>query len=63
MNNEHGPVELLINVDVEDRDTAIGFYQRGLGLRLTRRPLGGTVPEMDDGTSFRRFSGFRFFFW
>ena len=40
------PVQLLVNVDVDDLEKAIGFYRAGLGLRLKRRLFGGTVAEM-----------------
>ncbi len=39
-------MELLINVDVDDLETAIAFYQRGVGLRVGRRLFEGTVVEM-----------------
>ena len=29
-------MELLINVDVDDLEMAIAFYQRGVGLRVGR---------------------------
>lgn len=39
-------MELLINVDVDDLEAAIAFYQRGIGLRIGRRLFEGTVVEM-----------------
>jgi len=39
-------VELLINIDVDNLDRAIEFYQRACGLRLNRRLFGNTVAEM-----------------
>jgi predicted enzyme related to lactoylglutathione lyase len=39
-------ISLLANIDVPDLETAIEFYRDGLGLRLGRRLLGGTVAEM-----------------
>jgi predicted enzyme related to lactoylglutathione lyase len=38
-------IELLANIDVDDLEKAIAFYNRALGLRLERR-LGATVVEM-----------------
>ena len=31
------PIELLVNIDVDDLDKAIAFYREGLGLRPARR--------------------------
>jgi catechol 2,3-dioxygenase-like lactoylglutathione lyase family enzyme len=39
-------VDILINVDVDDLEAAIAFYQRGIGLRVGRRLFEGTVVEM-----------------
>jgi predicted enzyme related to lactoylglutathione lyase len=39
-------VTLIANVDVDDLEKGIAFYERALGLRLGRRLLGGTVAEM-----------------
>lgn len=39
-------MDLLINIDVPDLERAIDFYQRGLGLRLSRRLFGGVAAEM-----------------
>ena len=35
-----------MNVDVDDLERAIAFYERGLGLRLGRRLFDGSVAEM-----------------
>jgi len=37
---------LLVNVDVDDLERAIAFYEQGLGLRLGRRLFDGSVAEM-----------------
>ena len=42
---------MLVNVDVEDLDAAIAFYEKGLGLVLHRKRFGGTVAEMRGTTS------------
>lgn len=39
-------MEMLVNIDVDDLDAAIAFYEQGLGLRLARRLFGGAVAEM-----------------
>jgi predicted enzyme related to lactoylglutathione lyase len=39
-------MKLLINIDVPDLDTAVGFYGKGLGLTLARKLFEGTVAEM-----------------
>jgi predicted enzyme related to lactoylglutathione lyase len=39
-------VKLLINVDVDDLEKGITFYQSALGLRLGRRLFDGAVAEM-----------------
>ncbi|WP_404991128.1 VOC family protein [Cupriavidus pauculus] len=39
-------MELLINIDVDDLERGIGFYEAGLGLRLHRKLFDGTVAEM-----------------
>ena len=39
-------MELLINIDVDDLERGIGFYEAGLGLRLGRRLFDGTVAEL-----------------
>jgi predicted enzyme related to lactoylglutathione lyase len=44
-------VNLLINIDVDDLEKGIGFYQNALGLRLGRRLFDGTVAEMSGASS------------
>jgi predicted enzyme related to lactoylglutathione lyase len=39
-------VNLLINIDVDDLEKGVAFYQTALGLRLGRRLFDGTVAEM-----------------
>jgi predicted enzyme related to lactoylglutathione lyase len=39
-------VKLLVNIDVDDLEKGIAFYQNALGLRLGRRLFGRTVAEM-----------------
>jgi predicted enzyme related to lactoylglutathione lyase len=39
-------VQLLVNVDVDDVERAIAFYQAALGLHLGRRLFEGSVAEM-----------------
>lgn len=39
-------MKLIINIDVDDLDKAIAFYESGLGLRLDRLLFDGTVAEM-----------------
>ena len=39
-------VHILVNVDVDDLERAIGFYTTALGLRLGRRLFDGSVAEM-----------------
>jgi len=39
-------MQLLVNIDVDDVETAIEFYQAAFGLRLGRRLFGGAVAEM-----------------
>lgn len=43
-------MELLANIDVDDLDKAVRFYENGLGLKPGRRPGSGIV-EMLGGTS------------
>jgi predicted enzyme related to lactoylglutathione lyase len=45
MKQEAG-MELLINIDVDDLEHGIGFYEAGLGLRLGRRLFDNSVAEM-----------------
>ena len=44
-------MNLLINIDVDDLEKGIGFYQNALGLRLGRRLFDGTVAEMSGASS------------
>ncbi len=44
-------MELLINIDVDDLPRGIGFYQEGLGLRLSRKLFDDTVAEMTGGAT------------
>lgn len=44
-------MQLLVNIDVDDLARGIGFYQRGLGLRLARKLFDGTVAEMAGGAT------------
>jgi len=44
-------VNLLVNIDVDDLDKGITFYQSAFGLRLGRRLFGGTVAEMVGASS------------
>ena len=39
-------MKLIINIDVEDLDQAVAFYQAALGLQLVRRLFNGQVAEM-----------------
>ena len=39
-------MKLLINIDVDDLEKGIAFYQSAFGLSLHRRLFGGTVVEM-----------------
>jgi predicted enzyme related to lactoylglutathione lyase len=39
-------VTLLVNIDVDDLEKGIAFYQSAFGLRLGRRLFGGTVAEL-----------------
>jgi predicted enzyme related to lactoylglutathione lyase len=43
-------VKLLINIDVDDLEKGVAFYQSAFGLNLSRRLFDGTVAEMT-GTS------------
>jgi len=38
---------MLINIDVPDLEQGIDFYQRAIGLTLTRRLFGNTVAELE----------------
>lgn len=39
-------MKLLVNIDVDDLEKGIAFYQNVFGLRLGRRLFGSTVAEM-----------------
>jgi predicted enzyme related to lactoylglutathione lyase len=39
-------VEILVNIDVDDIEKAMTFYQDALGLRVGRRLFGGAAIEM-----------------
>lgn len=39
-------MKLLVNIDVDDLEKGIAFYQSAFGLRLSRRLFDGTVAEM-----------------
>jgi predicted enzyme related to lactoylglutathione lyase len=39
-------VQLQVNIDVDDLEKAIAFYQKALGLKLGRRLFAGSVAEM-----------------
>lgn len=42
-------MQFIVNIDVQDINKAISFYERGLGLQLIRRLFGDTVAEMGGG--------------
>lgn len=42
-------MQFIVNIDVDDIERAIAFYERGLGLGLHRRLFDGTVAEMAGG--------------
>jgi predicted enzyme related to lactoylglutathione lyase len=44
-------MNLLVNIDVDDLDKGITFYESALDLRLGRRLFDGTVAEMVGGSS------------
>ncbi|HEY6363911.1 MAG TPA: VOC family protein [Candidatus Binatia bacterium] len=44
-------MKLLVNIDVDDLEKGITFYQSAFGLRLGRRLFGGTVAEMVGASS------------
>jgi predicted enzyme related to lactoylglutathione lyase len=44
-------VKLLVNIDVDDLEKGITFYQSALGLRLGRRLFDGAVAEMVGASS------------
>jgi len=41
--------DFILNLDVDDLERGIAFYEQGLGLRLGRRLLDGAVAEMVGG--------------
>ena len=45
-------MKLLVNIDVDDLEKGITFYQSAFGLRLGRRLFGGTVAEMVSTSSY-----------
>jgi predicted enzyme related to lactoylglutathione lyase len=44
-------VKLLINIDVDDLEKGVTFYQSAFGLSLRRRLFDGTVAEMTGASS------------
>jgi predicted enzyme related to lactoylglutathione lyase len=44
-------VKIQINIDVDDLEQGIAFYQSALGLTLRRRLFDGTVAEMTEASS------------
>lgn len=44
-------MQFLINIDVDDLEKGIAFYEKGLGLQFKRRLFGGTAAEMAGGSS------------
>lgn len=44
-------MEFIVNIDIDDLDRGIEFYEKGLGLKLQRRLFEGTVAEMEAGQS------------
>ena len=44
-------MKVLVNIDVDDLEKGIAFYQSALGLRLGRRLFGGTTAEMTGASS------------
>lgn len=42
-------MQFIVNIDVEEIEEAISFYESGLGLRLIRRLFDGAVAEMGGG--------------
>jgi predicted enzyme related to lactoylglutathione lyase len=39
-------VKLLVNIDVDDLEKGIAFYEKAFGLHLSQRLFGGTVAEL-----------------
>ena len=44
-------MKLLINIDVDDLEQGVAFYQNAFGLSLRRRLFDGTVAEMTGASS------------
>lgn len=44
------PTGLMVNIDVEDLEAAVRFYEDGLGLRLRRKLFDDSVAEMEAPT-------------
>ncbi len=44
-------VRLIVNVDVDDLEKAVGFYRRAIGLTLTRRLFEDSTAEMQGASS------------
>src|SRR5262245_34146668 len=44
-------MKLQVNIDVDDLEQGIAFYQSALGFTLRRRLFDGTVAEMTGGSS------------
>ena len=44
-------MKLLINIDVDDLEKGVAFYQNAFGLSLRRRLFDGTVAEMTGASS------------
>lgn len=42
---------MLVNIDVDDLEKSIAFYEQGLGLSLSRRLFDATVAEMRGASS------------
>ena len=45
------PMQLLVNIDVDDLRRAVEFYTRALGLRLERQLFDGSVAELSGASS------------
>ena len=44
-------MQMIVNIDVDDLERAITFYEAALGLRVHRRLFGGCVAEMRGASS------------
>ena len=44
-------MRVLVNIDVDDIDLAIAFYQSALPLQLSRRLFGGEIAELSGASS------------